>query len=57
MLPTFFAALICGFIMTLRGIPAEGAAFSLGHLSGLLFLLVLAVNLVILLYDLNLKGS
>ncbi len=56
MLPTLFVSIICGIIMALRGPPSESAVFGGIHAVGLFFLVILAVNLTILLYDLNLRG-
>ncbi len=55
MLPTFFVSIICGILMLFFGNePASG--FSAANVTGLVFLLVLAVNLTIILYDLSLRG-
>lgn len=54
--PTLLAALICGIAMALRGMPPEGADFGGIHYVGLGFLLVVAINLTVVLYDLNLRG-
>lgn len=56
MLPAFFMALICGVAMTFYELAAAEGQFSGIHVWGLLFLLVLAVNLTMVLYDLNLRG-
>lgn len=55
MLPTFFASLVCGIIMLVYGQEAP-EQFSGIHVIGLIFLLILAVNLTMVLYDLNLRG-
>jgi hypothetical protein len=55
MLPTFFAAIICGILMLFfDNEPTVG--FSGANVVGLVFLLILAVNLTIILYDLSLRG-
>lgn len=56
MLPTFFAAILCGIIMAVHGMPSADADFGGIHFVGLVFLLVLALNLTMLLYDLSLRG-
>lgn len=59
MLPTFFAAIICGILMAWFQMPTPEAQATFGavqHYIGLFFLFVLAVNLTMLLYDLSLKG-
>ncbi|HPD30444.1 MAG TPA: hypothetical protein PLL20_10640 [Phycisphaerae bacterium] len=59
MLPTLFAALICGILMLWYQMPTAEANATFGavqHYIGLFFLVVLAVNLTMLLYDLSLKG-
>ncbi|HOW72069.1 MAG TPA: hypothetical protein PKY77_15825 [Phycisphaerae bacterium] len=56
MLPTLFMALVCGGIMSFQPAPAPDASFGWLHLVGLLFLLVLMINLTLLLYDLSLRG-
>ncbi len=55
LIPTFFMSLICGVAMRFYSYP-EGDAFTIVHLWGLIFLLVLAINLAVLLYDLSLRG-
>ena len=56
MIPTLIMALICGAVNFGHSPPAIDAPFGLVHLLGLLFLLVLLVNLTLLLYDLSLRG-
>lgn len=57
MIPTMIIALICGIVMAMKGVPDPKAGFSLVHHGFcLLFLFVLLVNLVLLLYDLSLRG-
>lgn len=55
LIPTFFMSLICGVVMRFYDYP-QGNAFTIVHLWGLIFLLVLAINLAVLLYDLSLRG-
>ncbi len=56
MVPTLALSLICGVVMAVWGDRAAPAEFSPIHYAGLAFLLMLAVNLTMLLYDLNLRG-
>lgn len=58
MLPTLFASIICGIIMAIHPEFPDPQASQFGwqYYVGLLFLLVLAINLTMLLYDLNLRG-
>lgn len=56
MLPTLFAAIICGLIMAIWGLPESNALFGGIHYVGLCFLVVLGINLTMLLYDLSLRG-
>jgi hypothetical protein len=57
MLPTLFAAIICGASMSWYQMPEANAPFgSVQHYIGLFFLFVLAVNLTMVLYDLSLRG-
>jgi len=59
MLPTLFAAVICGILMAWYDMPTADAQARFGaiqHYIGLFFLFVLAINLTMLLYDLSLKG-
>ncbi len=58
MLPTLFAAIICGILMSVQQKPLDALApfGSMAHYVGLFFLFVLAVNLTMLLYDLSLRG-
>jgi len=56
MMPTLFMAIICGMAMVFFDRPAPDAEFNHVHLLNLVFLLVLAFNLIILLYDLSLRG-
>jgi signal transduction histidine kinase len=56
MMPTLIVAALCGIIMGIYGAPEADAAFGGIHLAGLLFLVVLLINLTILLYDLSLRG-
>lgn len=56
MLPTMVAAVICGVIMAVYDAPAPEQGFGFVHGVNLAFLFVLFVNLVLLLYDLSLRG-
>ena len=58
MLPTLVMAIICGIItaMTRSEMPGAEEGFVAIHVVNLLFLLVLFVNLILLLYDLSLRG-
>jgi len=56
MWPTLLLSIACTILMSMWKQPAEDAAFNTVHLLNLIFLLVLAVNLMLLLYDLNLWG-
>lgn len=60
MIPTLLMAITCGIVMTLyppsRLAPEYNATFGWLHFVNLLFLLVLALNLILLLYDLSLRG-
>lgn len=56
MLPTLVMAIITGFIMAMYGPPAWDQPFNRIHLLNLVFLMVLALNLMLLLYDLSLRG-
>jgi hypothetical protein len=57
MVPTLIVALICGVVMAMKGMPDPQRGFSfIYHGFCLLFLFVLLVNLVLLLYDLSLRG-
>ncbi len=56
MLPTFFVAVACGIIMMFQELPTGSAEIGSIRYVGLAFLFVLAVNLTVLLYDLNLRG-
>ena len=56
MLPTLFMSVLNCVVMKFSDAPAPDAAFGLVHFWGVLFLVVLAINLTILLYDLNLRG-
>ncbi|HSW44105.1 MAG TPA: hypothetical protein VLM89_00870 [Phycisphaerae bacterium] len=56
MTPTLIMAIVCGIIMAMYGAPQPDDQFGGVHLAGLLFLLVLLLNLTILLYDLSLRG-
>ncbi len=55
MLPTFVMALICGVISVFNNTEPRDQ-FGFIHAVNLAFLLVLFVNLILLLYDLNLRG-
>jgi len=55
MIPTGVMALICAIAMIFHH-PANDGGFSGTHVWGLLFLLVMAVNLTMVLYDLRLRG-
>jgi hypothetical protein len=48
-------SLACGIAMQFYTVPTDGS-FAGVHLWGLLFLLVLAINLTVILYDLSLRG-
>ncbi len=58
MIPTLIAAIICGVAMSFMNQAelANAETFMTGHLINLLFLLVLAINLSMLLYDLSFRG-
>ena len=57
MLPTIVVSLICGILMAVWGTPTPSPdQFTFENGVGLFFLVVLAINLIILLYDLNLRG-
>ncbi|MEP0844260.1 MAG: hypothetical protein HRF43_16290 [Phycisphaerae bacterium] len=58
MLPTLIVAVVCGVITVFaaKEAPADDGAFLFIHAVNLVFLLVLFVNLVLLLYDLSLRG-
>lgn len=56
MWPTMLYSLVCAVIMSMYGQPPDNAGFTTVHLLNLIFLFVLAVNLMLLLYDLNLWG-
>jgi membrane protein YdbS with pleckstrin-like domain len=57
MVPTLIVAIICGVLMSVYAVAPEAKAdFSRIHYVGLFFLLVLAINLTLLLYDLSLRG-
>lgn len=57
MWPTLVVALICGIIMAMyQNTSPPTGEFSGIHYVGLVFLVVLAINLTLLLYDLNLRG-
>lgn len=56
MTPTLVMSVFCGILMAVYGAPDAEAPFGGVHLAGLLFLFVLLVNLVVLLYDLSLRG-
>jgi hypothetical protein len=51
--PTLLMSILCGILMARHEAPEPSAGFGFLHLMGLLFLGVLAVNLMTLLYDLN----
>jgi hypothetical protein len=56
MWPTLLMSIACGVLMTMREAPEPKEGFGLLHLMSLLFLIVLAINLITLLYDLNIWG-
>jgi hypothetical protein len=56
LLPSFFTALVCGIVVSLLGEPAEPKQFAGVNICALLFLFVLAINLIMVLYDLSLRG-
>jgi hypothetical protein len=58
MLPTLFTALLCGVIVAIWGLPSTepDAGFVWLHVVNLVFMAVLAINLTMVLYDLNLRG-
>lgn len=55
MIPTMIAAIICGILMSIYSTP-PGDGFGRIHYVGLLFLVILAINLTMVLYDLSLRG-
>lgn len=57
MTPTLVIALICGIVTLIMGPPAvPPTGFEFIHAVNLVFLMVLFVNLILLLYDLSLRG-
>lgn len=57
MLPILIVALVCGIVMALKpDMPPEEAKSGGIYYVGLAFLIVLAINLLMVLYDLNLRG-
>jgi hypothetical protein len=57
MWPTLMVALICGIIMAMYQDTSPPAGdFARIHYVGLVFLVTLAINMTLLLYDLNLRG-
>ena len=56
MLPTLIMSAACGVLMTFFDVPGPETEFNHVHFVNLIFLLVLAFNLVVLLYDLSLRG-
>ena len=56
MWPTLIMSIACAIVMSLYPPPAVGEPFRMIHLLNLVFLFVLALNLMLLLYDLNLWG-
>ena len=56
MVPTLIAAVICGALAAVYSDAPGPDAFKGSHYIGLLFLLVVAINLTFLLYDLSLRG-
>jgi hypothetical protein len=56
MIPTLIVAIICGVLAAYSAQPQSDAGFSRAHYIGLFFLLVMAINLTLLLYDLSLRG-
>ncbi len=55
MWPTMLISIFCAVLMSMYGVPSN-ESFTFTHLVNLIFLFVLAVNLMLLLYDLNLWG-
>ncbi len=56
MIPTLFAAIICGVLTAIYQEPPASDQFMWKHYIGLFFLLIMAVNMTFLLYDLSLRG-
>ena len=57
MWPTLIVSLVCGILMALyQDSSPPTAQFSRIHYVGLVFLITLAINMTLLLYDLNLRG-
>lgn len=57
MWPTLAVGLVCGVLMALYpDIQAAAGEFQRVHYVGLVFLIVLAINMTLLLYDLSLRG-
>jgi len=57
MWPTLLVSLVCGIIMAMyQGTSPPPVEFARIHYVGLVFLIVLAINMTLLLYDLNLRG-
>lgn len=57
MWPTLLVSLVCGIIMAMyQGTSPPPEDFARIHYVGLVFLIVLAINMTLLLYDLNLRG-
>jgi membrane protein YdbS with pleckstrin-like domain len=56
MVPTLIAALVCGVLAAIYPEAPSAEAFVSRHYIGLFFLLIVAVNLTFLLYDLSLRG-
>jgi hypothetical protein len=56
MWPTLLLSIACSILMSTWKAPADDAEFNTVHLVNLIFLVVLAINLMLLLYDLNLWG-
>ncbi|GMU20860.1 MAG: hypothetical protein AMXMBFR13_09560 [Phycisphaerae bacterium] len=57
MFPTLVVAIVCGILMSIYGAPDPTRKdFDFRHMINLVFLIVLALNLILLLYDLTLRG-
>jgi hypothetical protein len=56
MWPTLVMAIVCGIFSAMYAAPEADADFGFLHLLSLIFMIVLAINLMLLLYDLRLWG-
>lgn len=56
LLPTFLASVICCVITSVSDRPAADASVGFLNIMGVVFLMVLAINLTVLLYDLSFRG-